>query len=66
MRGSPTGNLRDRCPREAAVLDMFVLMEFFGWPPGVVEELRPEYQDLLLLLIGERRQAEREAAERVK
>jgi hypothetical protein len=45
---------------------MFVLMEFFGWPPGVVEELRPEYQDLLLLLIGERRQAEREAAERVK
>lgn len=36
-------------------------MEFFGWPPGTVEELRPEYQDALLVMIAERRQAEREA-----
>ena len=36
-------------------------MEFFGWPPEVVEELDPDYQDALLVIIGERRKAEREA-----
>jgi hypothetical protein len=33
-------------------------MEFFHWPPGVVEELSPEYQDALLVIIAERRKAE--------
>jgi hypothetical protein len=36
-------------------------MEFFGWPPGVVEELSPAYQDALLVMIAERRKAQREA-----
>ena len=34
-------------------------MEFFGWPPGVIEELTVEYKTALLMMIGQRRQAEK-------
>lgn len=36
-------------------------MEFFGWLPGDVKELSPAYQDRLLVMIAERRKAERAA-----
>jgi len=42
-------------------MDQFLLMEFFGWTPEVVDELDPAYQDALLVIIAERRKAEREA-----
>jgi hypothetical protein len=36
-------------------------MEFFGWPPGVIEELTVEYRAVLLTLISQRRQAEKKS-----
>jgi hypothetical protein len=33
-------------------------MEFFHWPPGVVEELTEEYRQALLAVMGEWRQAQ--------